>query len=83
MGRSGISVASWAGQLLKSLRPRRSTIFCELPITTFRQVTSSSNRRVSLEEMQSRFGEESIWVYNLIRVGPPLTSLHHELTRRA
>lgn len=34
----------------------------------FEAPTVGELRKVSLEEMQSKFGEESIWVYNLIRV---------------
>lgn len=33
-----------------------------------RKGVASDDRLVPLEEMQARFGEESIWVYNILRV---------------
>jgi len=49
-----------------NMEQRQSAIccmFCFHPPRSFRLM----NRLVPLEEMQARFGDESIWVYNILR----------------
>lgn len=50
-------------RLQKSSRPRLWATCCESP-----PYTQLTGRMVSLEDMQAKFGEESIWVYNILRV---------------
>jgi hypothetical protein len=50
---------------LQNTAPRRSVICCELIL--YMIVGEADGRLVPLEEMQARFGDESIWVYNILR----------------
>jgi hypothetical protein len=44
---------------------RQLVICCEL--VPYMIVGEADERLVPLEEMQARFGDESIWVYNILR----------------
>jgi len=49
-------------RLLRNTGQRLLVICCK-----FRHVNMADGRSVPLEEMQARFGDESIWVYNILR----------------
>jgi DNA polymerase eta len=49
-------------QLLLNMGQRPLVICCESFL-----MNMADGRSVPLEEMQARFGDESIWVYNILR----------------
>ena len=60
-------VASSAAQWPTSMEPKQSETCCSCLLFRYRLLPDSHRSTVSLEDMQKRFGEESIWVYNILR----------------
>jgi len=50
------------------MEPKLLGTCCECRVNGFDACITYFASTVPLEEMQKRFGEESIWVYNILRV---------------